>query len=344
MWPAIRNRQSECEPFKRLVTQGMVLTKTYKHPHTDKYMKPEELETDPETREKKVSADGASPVVSWEKMSKSKFNGTDPRECISRWGADATRAHLLFLGPLEAELRWDEDRIIGMHRWFDKLWRHTSMLSGKLAEPGFPILPSLVARPVTATSIPPEDHDLFYILQQTVRNNSYVLTKTFALNTLVSNLIKLTNALTSLPPEAQPTLATIYRATNELLLMLAPIAPGVAEECWAQLHTHVPSMAGTRALETPWPWFVLQGERLGGTTSCAVQINGRYRFRVEVERERLMMKPLGAGEWYVRNIIMGEQMAREWLDGEEIGELYISSNGKVVNILTTRPVKKKRRR
>ena len=310
----------------------MVLGKTYRHPLTSKSIKPEELETDPETQEKKVSADGAFPLVSWEKMSKSSFNGTDPRECISRWGADATRAHLLFLGPLEAELRWDEDRIIGMHRWFNKIWRHTSILSGKLAEPGFPILPSLIARPVTTTSIPPEDHDLFYLLQQTVRNNSYALSKTLALNTVVSNLIKLTNTLTFPPPEAQPTLATTYRATNELLRMLAPIAPGFAEECWAQLHTHVPSMTGTRALETRWPWFVLQGERLGGATTCDVHINGKYRFKVEIERERLM-RPLGEGESYMRNIIADEEEARKWLDGQKIEKLIVSSNGKVVSLI-----------
>ena len=284
----------------------------------------------------KVSADGASPLVSWEKMSKSKFNGTDPRECISRWGADATRAHLLFLGPVEAELRWDEDRIIGMHRWFDRLWRHTSMLAGKLAEPGFPIFPSLVARPVTTTSIPPEDHDLFYILQETIRSNTYALSKSLALNTVVSNLIKLTNALTSPSPEAQPTLATTYRATNELLRMLAPIAPGFAEECWAHLHTHVPSMAGTRVLETKWPWFVLQGEHPGGTTTCQVHINGRFRFKVEIERERLL-RPLGAGEWYMRNILADEPEARKWLDGKEIEGFFVSPNGKVVS-LTTGPV------
>ncbi|RPA90184.1 hypothetical protein L873DRAFT_1821524 [Choiromyces venosus 120613-1] len=75
----------------------MVFGKKYKHPITSKFPKPEELEADPETKEKKVSADGASPLVSCEKMSKRKFNGTDPGECISLWGADATREHLLFL-------------------------------------------------------------------------------------------------------------------------------------------------------------------------------------------------------------------------------------------------------
>jgi len=55
----------------------MDLGKTYKHPVTSKFLKPEELEADMETKEK-VSADGASPLVSWEKMSKSKFNETGP--------------------------------------------------------------------------------------------------------------------------------------------------------------------------------------------------------------------------------------------------------------------------
>ncbi|PWW80484.1 leucyl-tRNA synthetase [Tuber magnatum] len=303
MWPSGGNRGNQGEPFKRLVTQGM------------------------------VSADGASPLVSWEKMSKSKFNGTDPRECISRWGADATRAHLLFSGPVGAELRWDESKIIGMHRWFNKLWRHTSMLSEKLAEPDFLILPSTIARPITTATIPPEDHNLVSLLQESIRNNSSTLSKALTLNTVVSNLIKLTNAITSPPPEAQPTLATTYRATNELLRMLAPIAPGFSEECWAHLHTHVPSMSGTRVLETAWPWHFLQGERLGGMTTCFVNIDGRFRFKMEADRERLMRK-FGEGEQYMRDLIAGEEEARKWLNGKEIKRVFVSSNGKTVNLMT----------
>ncbi|CUS09305.1 unnamed protein product [Tuber aestivum] len=336
MWPPGVDDESQGEPFKRLITQGMVLGKTFRHPITFKFLKPEELATDPETDVKRVSADGASPLVTWEKMSKSKFNGTDPRECISRWGADATRAHLLFSGPVEADLKWDEDKIIGMHRWFGKLWRHTNMLSKKLAEPDFLLLPNLITRPATATSIPPEDHDLFSMLQESIRNNTIVFTKSPALNTVVSNLIKLTNILASPPPEAQPTLAMTYRATNELLRMLAPIAPGFAEECWAHLHTHVPSMSGTRVLETMWPWFVLQGERIGGTTTCAVTIDGKFRFRVEVDRERLL-RQFGEGEQYITKIIAGEENARKWLDGKEIKRVLIPQNGKTV-FLTTRCV------
>jgi len=116
-------------------------------------------------------------------MTKCKFNRTGPRALISRWGADTTtlisrwgtdttRANLLLLGPVEAEFQWDKDRIIGMHRWFDKLWhKHTSMLTEKLTELGFPILPGLIALPATLMSIPPEEHDLFSVLRKSNRNN-----------------------------------------------------------------------------------------------------------------------------------------------------------------------------
>ena len=69
--------------------------------------------------------------------------------------------NLLSVGPGEAELEWDKEIIIRMHRMVDKLWRHTGMLAETLAEASFPILVSLAALLVTATIIPPGDNEGF---------------------------------------------------------------------------------------------------------------------------------------------------------------------------------------
>ena len=156
-------------------------------------------------------------------MSKSKFNGTDSWEYFARGGADDTRADLLFLGQVETELQWEEEEIIGMSCWFDKLWPHTSMLGEKLTEPGFPTLPSLIACPLTLMSILPEDHDLFSLLRETHRNIPFALSTSLTVNAFVLNLTKPINLFTPPRAEAWSTLTTTYCATGELLPVLAPI-------------------------------------------------------------------------------------------------------------------------
>ncbi|KAG0633583.1 hypothetical protein HOY80DRAFT_610017 [Tuber brumale] len=101
-----------------------------------------------------------------------------------------------------------------MHHRFDKLWgHHTSMVAEKLAEPGFPISPRLIARPITVTSIEkPEVHDLLFVPQEMNGNNSLALLKSLILNAVVSKSHQaiIENTLTFPPTEAQPTLATTY--------------------------------------------------------------------------------------------------------------------------------------
>jgi len=141
------------------------------------------------------------------------------------------------------------------------------MLTEKIVKLGFQILASLIAYFVDVASILPEDHDIccasgnepeYFLCALKITNPKHH----------VSDIIKLEkNTHASPPAEAMPTLATTYRAINELLIMLAPIGLAFAEECWAYLHTiSPPSLGCARVLNTMWPWLVLQGEFRGGET------------------------------------------------------------------------------
>ncbi|KAJ3029612.1 UNVERIFIED_CONTAM: Leucyl-tRNA synthetase, mitochondrial [Siphonaria sp. JEL0065] len=104
------------EPFQTLIAQGMVTGKTFKCKQTGRYLKPEELDLADPTNPV-IKTTGEPPQVTFEKMSKSKYNGVDPTEMIDKYGSDCTRLYVLFKAAPADELLWDEHGIIGMERW-----------------------------------------------------------------------------------------------------------------------------------------------------------------------------------------------------------------------------------
>jgi leucyl-tRNA synthetase len=111
------------EPFKTLLSQGMVHGKTYTEPSTGRFLLPLEVDLSSGPDKPLIKGTQITPNVSFEKMSKSKHNGVDPTTCVYKYGADATRAHVLFSAPVSEVLEWDESKIVGMERWFARLWK-----------------------------------------------------------------------------------------------------------------------------------------------------------------------------------------------------------------------------
>ncbi|KAJ1676665.1 Leucyl-tRNA synthetase, mitochondrial, partial [Spiromyces aspiralis] len=111
------------EPFKQLVTQGMVHGRTFKDPDTERFLRPKEVTLDSNGDPMMVGGSGKAPLVSFEKMSKSKYNGVDPVEVVKTYGADVTRLHILYKAPPREVLEWETDSIVGMQRWLVRLGR-----------------------------------------------------------------------------------------------------------------------------------------------------------------------------------------------------------------------------
>lgn len=107
------------EPFKKLLTQGMVTGITFKCQNTHRYIPSNEIEyVDNQPRVKSTS----SPVkVTFEKMSKSKLNGVNPHEVIQQYGTDVTRLFILYKAPPQDELAWDATAIVGMQRFLNRV-------------------------------------------------------------------------------------------------------------------------------------------------------------------------------------------------------------------------------
>ena len=106
------------EPFQRLLTQGMVQGITYKNPVTGKYIP--SAEVNPE--DPKDPKTGDELEVFFEKMSKSKYNGVDPLDVMSKYGADTARMFILFKAPPEKDLEWDDADVQGQFRFLNRVW------------------------------------------------------------------------------------------------------------------------------------------------------------------------------------------------------------------------------
>lgn len=109
------------EPFAQLITQGLVEGLTYQCPRTKRYLRPEEVSSDPQTGRVLIRATGEEPITSWTKMSKSKYNGVDPTALVSIHGADVLRLCILFKAPPEITLKWSTRDIAGPQRWLVRL-------------------------------------------------------------------------------------------------------------------------------------------------------------------------------------------------------------------------------
>ncbi len=244
------------EPFDRLLTQGMVQGITYKNRNTGKYFPPSQVSPnnpqDPETGEKLE--------VFYEKMSKSKYNGVDPLEVMGKYGADTARMFILFKAPPEKDLEWDDADVEGQFRFLNRVWRIVT----EFAE--------------VSTSKPKNrelskvEKDLKRAIHTAIKEVSEDLDGDYQFNTAVSELMKLSNALS----EADCKASIIYSEGIETLLkLLAPFAPHIAEELWQMI-----GKTGSIHTQT-WPQYDPEALVVDEIT-LVIQINGKTRGTLQV--------------------------------------------------------------
>jgi leucyl-tRNA synthetase len=188
------------------------------------------------------------------KMSKSRGNVVNPDDIISAYGTDSLRLYLMFLGPLEAMKPWNTNGIEGVHRFLKKIWREC------LTEEG------TVNPRITATaSLTPDAEKLLHETIKKVGDDIEGL----RFNTAISQMMILVNALQKEP-------ALPRQSLLDLLRLLAPFAPHLAEELWSRMgETGSIMVAG-------WPAF--DASKLVVTTiKIVIQVNGKHRGDVTVD-------------------------------------------------------------
>ncbi len=216
-----------------------------------------------------------------EKMSKSRGNVVAPDELVERYGSDAIRAYLMFFARWEQGGPWSSTGIEGTVRWLRRVW-------SLFTQPPAP--PAIMKGAVEAKVVRALRRKVHQTIHQVGRHF-----EDYAFNTIVSSLMELLNEM-SKAAQAGATADPAWReATESYLLMLAPVAPHLAEELWRnqlgkEESVHLQS----------WPAYDSQAATEDEIT-LVVQVNGKVRDKIAVsaaigkeEAEALALASAGA--------------------------------------------------
>ncbi|GFG98603.1 leucine--tRNA ligase [Mycobacterium timonense] len=246
---------SSREPYRRLVNQGYIQAYAYTDARGS-YVPAEEV-VERDGGFVYPGPDGEVEVFQeFGKIGKSLKNSISPDEICDDYGADTLRVYEMSMGPLEASRPWATKDVVGAHRFLQRVWRlvideqtgETRVLDGPAQELATGTL-RVLHRTIAGVA---EDY-------AALRNN-----------TAAAKLIEYTNHLTKEHRDAVP-----RAAVEPLVLMLAPLAPHLAEEMWLRLG-HTTSLA-----HGPFP-VVDPAYLVDDTVEYPVQVNGKVRGRVTV--------------------------------------------------------------
>jgi leucyl-tRNA synthetase len=292
------------EPFQRLLTQGMVQGLTYTNPHkggNDRFIPSTLVDPadpkDPET--------GQKLEISYQTMSKSKYNGVAPEAVINQYGADTARMFILFKAPPEKDLEWDEADVEGQFRFLNRVWR---LVSEFCQHP--------VAENSNPEALSPAEKDLRRAIHGAIKDISEDLAGDYQFNTAISELMKLSNALTDAPDKSSP----IYgHGITTLVKLLAPFAPHLAEELWHQLG-HSDSIH-----RQTWP-VADPAALVVDEITLVIQILGKTRGTLQV--------PAQATPEQLEQYATASPVTQRYLEGKQVKKVIVVP-GKLVNFVIT---------
>ncbi|WP_055075608.1 leucine--tRNA ligase [Pseudanabaena sp. 'Roaring Creek'] len=287
------------EPFTRLLTQGMVQGLTYMNPNKggkDKWV-PSAL-VDP--KDPKDPQTGEPLQALFATMSKSKGNGVSPVDAIAKYGADTLRMFTLFKAPPEKDLEWEDADVEGQQRFLNRVWRLVSSFAETKQND--------ISKKV--------DKNLRRAIHIAIKEVSEDFDGGYQLNTAISELMKLSNALQDAEDKSS---ATFLEGIETLLTLLAPFAPHIAEELWSLIgHTDSIHLQ---------PWLTHDPDALTvDEITLVIQINGKVRGSLQMPSRASNDKQ--ALEEYARS----SEAAQKYLEGKEIKKV-IAVVGKLVNFV-----------
>lgn len=237
----------------------------------------------------------------YEKMSKSKGNVITPDEMVEKFGADALRAYEMFISDFSMATPWQTDGLAGTHRWLTRVWN-------LFLEP---------ARDKNMRAASAEEiKTLRRALHQTLKKVEDDI-NAFAFNTVISSLMTLTNVLVKAKDTAMYPDAVWGETMKTLLLMLAPIAPFMAEEIWTRA-------GGAYSVhQQKYPVYDADAAKEESFT-LIVQVNGKVRGKIEL--------PVGVSEDDAKQKAFDDANVKKWMEGKAIASVvYVP--GRLMNVV-----------
>ncbi|NMD63078.1 leucine--tRNA ligase [Rhodococcus globerulus] len=281
---------SSSEPYRRLYNQGYIQAFAY----TDArgvYVPAEEVVE----KDGKYFYDGAEVNREYGKMGKSLKNAVAPDEICAEFGADTLRVYEMSMGPLDTSRPWATKDVVGAARFLQRVWRV--------------VIDEETGKPRVTDEAPGEE--TLRALNKAIAGVSEDYTA-LRDNTAAAKLIEYNNHLTKAFPGGAP-----RSAVEPLVLMLAPLAPHLAEELWSRLgHTESLAHGPFPAVEEKW--------LVEDTVEYPIQVNGKVRSRISV--------PADADRKAVEEIALADEKIVALLEGNAPRKVIVVP-GKMVNIV-----------
>lgn len=229
-----------------------------------------------------------------EKMSKSKGNVVNPDDVVEKFGADTLRMYEMFMGPLDASIAWSENGLEGSRKFLDRVWRLIMDEDGKVRDR------------ITTFN----DGSLDVVYHQTVKK----VTEDFEqlrFNTAISQMMVFVN-------DAYKATALPVNYIKSFVQLLAPIAPHMAEELWANLTNSNESIS-----YVAWPTFdekfLVEDE-----IEVVFQVNGKLKAKAQAQKD-ISKEDLEA-------LAMSNEKVKEAIDGKTVRKIIVVP-GRLVNIV-----------
>jgi leucyl-tRNA synthetase len=280
------------EPFRRLVNQGYISAYAY----TDErgfYVPAAEVEE----RNGRFFYQGAEVNREYGKIGKSLKNMVTPDEMIGAYGADTFRVYEMSTGPLDQSRPWETKAVVGSQRLLQRIWR---------------VVVDEVSGAVRAADVEPSE-DTLRVLHRAIDGVRDGFA-TLRFNIAIARITELTNHLTQVYGADKP----VPRSVAEpLVLLVAPLAPHLAEELWSRLG-HAESLAWAPFPVADPQWLVED------TVQVAVQVNGKVRSQVSV--------PADADAAALEAAARADEKIAGYLDGATVRRV-VAVPGRLVNFV-----------
>jgi leucyl-tRNA synthetase len=280
------------EPFKALFTQGMVIHETFRTRNGEWVLPSDAVQTDGAWVHAVTGE--ALEVGGVEKMSKSKKNVVDPDTIIETYGADTARWFMLSDTPPERDIEWTSAGAEASWRFVQRIWRLVNDAA------------SHAAGNHAVTDLQRATHKVIAAVTDDIENLRF--------NRAIARIYELSNALQAGLTAKD---SGVREAADTLVLLMAPMMPHLAEECWAVLgHT-------TTVVDTPWP-KAEAALLVDDHVTLGIQVNGKRRDEIRV--------PKGSTKDYLEPMVMQLEGVKRALDGKPVSKFIVVPD-RIINIV-----------